>query len=279
MAALGKYNTLKIVRFVDFGAYLDGEDGTEILMPLRYIPEGSKEGDEVNVFVYRDSEDRLVATTEKPLAQVGEFAFLPVKSVTRVGAFLDWGLMKDLLVPFREQKKPLEEGESYLVYIYVDDETGRITASARVENFLDNMPPDYEPNQEVDLIIGDRTDLGYKVIIDNLHSGIIYHTEIFRPVRKGERTKGYIKQVREDDKIDVSLQPSGYIGIEPLAREILNELHKNDNFLPFSDRSSSEEISRRFGCSKKSFKKAIGALYKQHLIVIEENGIRSVAEE
>lgn len=279
MAELGKYNKLKINRTVDFGAYLNAGDETEILMPGKYLPENSKEGDEIEAFVYRDSEDRLVATTEKPSAQVGEFAFLPVKEVTRVGAFLDWGLAKDLLVPFREQRKPMEEGGSYIVYVYVDDETGRITASARLEKFLDNVPPEYEPNQEVDLLIGDRTDLGYKVIINNLHSGIIYHNEIFRPVRKGEKTKGYIKQVRDDDKIDVSLQLLGYVQIEPLVQQILDELHKNNNFLPLSDRSSSEEISARFGCSKKSFKKAIGALYRQHFITMDPDGIRAATEE
>lgn len=273
MIELGKYNILRIVKLLDFGAYLDGESLGEILLPLRYIPESCKEGDEIEVFIYLDSEDRLIATTEHPYAQVGEFALLKVNAVNRYGAFLDWGLMKDLLVPFREQKVSMQQGRSYLVYLYVDNVTKRIVASAKVEKFLDNTPPVYAPNEEVNLIIDRETDLGYKVIINNLHSGIVYRNEIFCRLNKGARMKGYIKNVREDDKIDVSLQPLGYAKIDPLAQNIISVLTKNGGSLPICDKSSSEKITDYFSCSKKSFKKAIGALYKDRRISIYEDHI------
>ena len=276
MAQIGKYNTLEIVRKVDFGVYLKDGDNNEILLPGRYVPESAQPGDTVDVFVCFDSEDRIIATTERPYAQVGEFACLKVKAVNRVGAFLDWGLPKDILVPFREQRTPMKEGGSYVVYIYVDDESGRIAASAKLEKYLDNVPAEYEPNQCVDVLVTQRTDLGYKVIVDNLHSGMIYHNEIFADVRKGDQLKGYIKQVRSDRKIDVSLQPLGYEKIEALSLRILEELKDNDNYLPLSDKSPADAVYAYFSCSKKNFKKAIGALYKKQQILILENGIRAI---
>ena len=221
MLEVGKYNTLKIVKDLDFGVYLDGGNGKEILLPARYVPKNVKPGDEVEVFIYHDNEGRLIATTVHPLATVGEFKFMEVKSVNNTGAFLEWGLMKDLLVPFKEQKMPMREGRWYLVYVHLDHITGRIVASARIDKYLDNVMPEYTFNQEVNLLVADETEIGYKVIINNLHWGLVYYNEVFRRLEKGEELKGYIKEVREDEKIDVSLVPLGYQKIEGLAGVIL----------------------------------------------------------
>lgn len=279
MLQIGKFNKLKVVKTVDFGVYLDGGERGEILLPRKFLPERPcVEGDEISVFVYYDSEDRLIATTRAPYAQVGQFARLQVKSVTKVGAFLDWGVeAKDLLVPFREQNGEMQQGNYYVVYIYLDFSTGRIVASAKLDKFLDNVPPEYEPNQPVEILVVQETQLGYKVIIDNLHWGIIYHNEIFRPVTVGERMRAYVKQVRDDERIDVSLQPTGYEKrIDPLSELILQRLDEAGGCLPLSDRSPAEEIAHHFQCSKKSFKKAIGALYKSRRIIIGEEEIRKV---
>ena len=277
MLQIGKFNTLKVVKTVDFGLYLDGGEKGEILLPRKFLPEKPyAEGDELSVFVYYDSEDRLIATTRKPYVQVGQFARLQVKSVTKVGAFLDWGVeAKDLLVPFREQHGEMQPDRYYIVYVYLDFATGRIVASAKLDKFLDNVPPEYTPNQPVEILVVQETQLGYKVIINNLHWGVIYHNEIFRPVAIGEHLQAYIKQVRDDERIDVSLHPIGYEQhIDPLSETILKRLDEAGGRLPLSDKSPAEEIARYFQCSKKSFKKAIGALYKARRIVIDEREIR-----
>ena len=279
MVEIGKYNTLKIVKDLDFGVYLDGGDDLEILLPARYVPRNVKPGDEVEVFIYHDNEGRIIATTAKPLAVVGEFQWMECKSVNDMGAFLEWGLMKDLLVPFREQKMPMREGKWYLVYVHLDHVTKRIVASARVDKFLDNVPPVYEFNQEVDLLVADETEIGYKVIINNLHWGLVYHNEIYRRLERGEHLKGYIKEVREDEKIDVSLTRLGYEKVEGIAGIILDALKVQNGFLPVHDKSPADEIYSLFGCSKKSFKQAIGALYKKKLISIEPTGIRLIETE
>lgn len=276
MVEIGKYNILKIVKDLDFGVYLDGGDDLEILLPARYVPRNVKPGDEVEVFIYHDNEGRIIATTAKPLAIVGEFQWMECKSVNDMGAFLEWGLMKDLLVPFREQKMPMREGKWYLVYVHLDHVTKRIVASARVDKFLDNVPSVYEFNQEVDLLVADETEIGYKVIINNLHWGLVYHNEIYRRLERGEHLKGYIKEVREDEKIDVSLTRLGYEKVEGIAGIILDALKVQNGFLPVHDKSPAEEIYSLFGCSKKSFKQAIGALYKKKLISIEPTGIRLI---
>ena len=276
MVEVGKYNTLKIVKDLDFGVYLDGGDGLEILLPARYVPKNIKPGDEVEVFIYHDNEGRLIATTAKPLAQAGEFQFMEVKSVNNTGAFLEWGLMKDLLVPFKEQKMPMREGKWYLVYVHVDHVTGRIVASARIDKYLDNVMPEYTFNQEVDLIVAEETEIGYKVIINNLHWGLIYHNQIFRRLEKGEHLKGYIKEVREDEKIDVSLTPLGYQKVEGIAGTILEALQMQGGYIPVHDKSDPDVIYSLFRCSKKAFKQAIGTLYKQKLINMEPEGIRLV---
>ena len=273
MLEVGKYNTLKIVKDLDFGVYLDGGNGKEILLPARYVPKNVKPGDEVEVFIYHDNEGRLIATTARPLATVGEFKFMEVKSVNNTGAFLEWGLMKELLVPFKEQKMPMREGRWYLVYVHLDHITGRIVASARIDKYLDNVMPEYTFNQEVNLLVADETEIGYKVIINNLHWGLVYYNEVFRRLEKGEEIKGYIKEVRDDEKIDVSLVPLGYQKIEGLAGTILESLKSQGGFIAVHDKSAPEVIQSLFQCSKKSFKQAIGALYKQHLITLENGGI------
>lgn len=274
MVNIGKYNSLRVVREVDFGVYLDGENEGEILMPLRYVPRDCQIGSFVDVFLYFDSEDRPVATTEKPYAQVGEFAMLRVKSVNKIGTFLDWGIMKDLLVPFREQKVTMTEGRSYLVYIYVDEESRRIVASAKLNKFLDKTLPEYSVGQEVELIVESETELGYKAIVNNSHWGVLYENEVFEQLAKGLKIKGYIKKIRTDNKIDLSMHPLGYEKVDPIAQMILDELKKEGGYVAVSDKSEAEMVYRVFGISKKSFKQAVGALYKKRLITLEPDGIR-----
>ncbi|HBL77927.1 MAG: GntR family transcriptional regulator [Bacteroidetes bacterium GWF2_42_66] len=276
MVKIGKHNKLAIVREVDFGIYFHDEKLGDILMPKRYLPESFAVGDELEVFVYLDSEDRLVATTEKPFAEVDEFATLEVIATTAVGAFLNWGLVKDLLVPFREQKKRMNVGEKHLVFIYLDPETNRIVASSKIDKFVDNLPVDYEVGEEVDLIVAEKTDLGYKAIIDNSHFGMLYKNEIFQTLTIGQKLKGFIGKVREDEKVDLVLQKPGYEKMEGLAQEILEKLKAENGFLPVGDKSSPEVIYDQFKISKKNFKKGIGTLYKNRLIIIEDEGIRLV---
>lgn len=274
MIQIGKYNTLTVVKLVDFGVYLDGEERGEILLPNEYVPVNCSPDDDVKVFIYFDSEDRIIATTEIPNIQVGEFAYMKVVATSSVGAFLDWGLRKDLLVPFREQREPMINGLSYLVYAYVDRETERIVATSKIEKYLDQVPPLYKADQEVDLLIARKSELGYNVIINNTHWGLIYQNEIFQTLKIGQKMKGYIKGVREDEKIDVTLQKPGYEKIDGLSGLILEKIRDNGGVLDISDKSAPEEIYSLFGCSKKSYKKAIGSLFKQQLITIGENEIR-----
>jgi predicted RNA-binding protein (virulence factor B family) len=274
MAQIGKINHLEVLKELDFGIYLDGGDLGEILMPKRYVPEGTMLGDFIEAFIYLDSEDRLIATTEKPLASVEEFALLEVVSVTPVGAFLNWGLPKDLFVPFREQRKPMEVGKKYLVYVYLDTDTKRIAASSKIENYLDNIPVDYDENEEVDLIIVNETDLGYNAIIDYSHLGVLYKNEVFQELNPGDSVQGFIKKIRTDGKIDLRLDKIGYEKIISFVDRIIIELQKNKGFLPLTDKSSPEEIYKTFKISKKNFKAAIGALYKKRFIALEEDGIR-----
>lgn len=275
MAELGRVNRLKIIRTVEFGVYLDAQNLGEILMPIRYVPSGSKEGDEVEVFISLDSEDRLIATTDKPVAMVGEFGYMEVVGVSQYGAFVDWGLMKDLFVPFREQKLKMEQGRSYLIRVYIDKETNRIAGSGRIERFLDNTPPDFEVGQEVDLYIYSESEMGFSAIINNTHTGILYHSELFKVVRKGMRTKGFIKKIREDDKIDLSLEPIGYKKkIDDLSQRVLDALAKSNGFLALSDKTDPDMIYNALDMSKKNFKKSIGSLFKAGLITISDEGIK-----
>ncbi len=277
MIEIGKINTLKINKEVDFGLYLDaGSEIDEILLPIRYVPKDAVVDDYIDVFIYLDSEDRIIATTETPKAEVGQFAYLKVVDTNNVGAFLDWGLMKDLLVPFSQQRTEMQEGLSYLVYVYLDEETDRIVASSKIEYFLDNVPSEYEEGQEVDLIIGHESDLGIKVIVNEMHTGLIYHNEIFQPLKPGEHVKGFVKKIREDDKLDIALQKQGYEHVEGIAGEILRKLESAGGFLEANDKSTPESIKHMFGVSKKVFKKAIGGLYREKLITMEKTGIRLV---
>lgn len=274
MLQIGKFNELEITHRVDFGLYLDGGEEGEILLPLRYATQDMKPGDKINAFIYRDSEDRLIATTEKPYAQVGDFAFLRVNATNNVGAFLDWGLPKDLLVPFREQKVRMVPGRSYTVYVYLDDETQRIVASAKLQKFLDNKIPDIKAGDEVKARIYQRTELGYKVIVNDLFSGLIYHNEIFSEVNIGELHHATVKTVRADGKIDLVLGKSTRNRVNDLADDILDYIEECGGKISLNDSSSPEEIRETFQCSKKDFKKAIGALFKAKQIVIENDGIR-----
>jgi len=276
MAKIGQINKLKVVKKLDFGIYLDGESHGEILMPLRYVPENCNPDDEIDCFIYLDSEDRIIATTLIPFAKVGEFAFLEVVSVSAVGAFMNWGLPKDLLVPFREQKQKMETGKSYLVYIYLDEDTNRIAASAKLEQFLLETEPEYIPGQEVDLLIYHKTDLGYKAIINTEHLGVLYKNEIFQELFPCQKIKGFINKIREDKKIDLILQKPGFEKIDSLTDVIIKKITENNGFMAVSDKTDAEKIYELFGVSKKTFKKAIGALYKKKLIDLNEKGIRLV---
>jgi predicted RNA-binding protein (virulence factor B family) len=278
MAQIGRINRLTVTRIRDYGAHLDGGESRDILLPKRYVPKNCHPGDEAEVFVFPEGEKLLRATTQKPYAFVGQFASLRVKANTSSGSFLDWGLQKDLLVPKREQQVRMEEGNSYIVFVFLDEKTNRITASAKLDRFLNLQLPQYEEGSEVDLLICARTDLGYKAIVNNAHWGMIFKNEIFQDIRIGQQLKGYIKKIRPDHKIDLRLQQSGYEKIDDISRSILKTLKKHGNTIAVTDNSPPEEIYALFGISKKTFKKAIGALYKKRRITIDNNTIRIVEQ-
>jgi predicted RNA-binding protein (virulence factor B family) len=273
MVRVGQFNKLRVIKEVPFGVYLDGGEWGEILLPNKVVPRGTQFDDVLEVFIYFDSEDKIVATTLRPHVMLGGFAFLKVIDVNRVGAFLDWGLDKDLLVPRPEQHRPMEKDKSYIIYVKQDNQ-GRIIASSKLDYFLDKSPAHYKQGDEVSLLIAETTMLGNKVIINDRHWGLIHYGDIFQKLSYGKRIRGYIKTVREDGKIDVVLRKTGQDNIHELAKRILTELHKKEGFLPLHDKSSPLEIQRVLGESKKSFKSAIGQLYKQGKINLESNGIR-----
>lgn len=277
MADIGQYNLLHIVKHTDIGLYLDGGSHGEILLPRRYVPDDQplEPGDSLRVFVYHDSEDRPIATTQRPRAQVGQFAGLRVVEINRVGLFLDWGLPKDLLLPHSEEKRPLQVGDTCVVYLYLDRRSGRITATARLDRFLDRTPARYRPGQAVDLLVAEPTDLGFKAIVEGRHWGLLHRNELFKPVRPGQRERGFIREVRPDGKISLTLQAPGREGADALQVQILERLAASGGVLPLGDKSSPEEIVRLFGVSKGSFKKAIGALYKQGRIRILDDRIEA----
>ncbi|GAB3252957.1 S1-like domain-containing RNA-binding protein [Larkinella harenae] len=276
MIYIGKINTLQALRETSVGVFLGDEDGTDILLPNKYVPQTLRVGDSIDVFVYTDSEDRLIATTLTPRIKRNEFARLQAVSVTRVGAFLDWGLEKDLLVPYREQSRPMEAGRWYVVYLYLDHETDRLVASSRLNRFLDSGKPNLEEGQEVSLLAYESTDLGINVIINNRYKGLVYANEVFQRVYPGDQLTGYIKQIREDDRIDVSLQKPGYENVEPSAQRILTVLEQQRGFLPLHDKSDPDEIYQTLEMSKKTFKKAVGTLFRERKIVIKDDGIYRV---
>ena len=271
---LGKYNQLEVVKEVDFGVYLDGGDDGEILLPTRYVPEGCKPGDVLNVFLYLDNEERLIATTLQPLVQVDEFACLEVAWINEFGAFLNWGLMKDLFVPFREQKMKMQKGRKYIIHAHIDEDSYRIMASAKVEHYLSKEHPDYRLGQEVDILIWQKTDLGFKAIVENKFSGLLNDNEIFQPLETGMRRKAYVKQGREDGKIDLVLQKLGAKKVDDFSEVLLQYIKDHEGFTPLNDKSAAEDIYDAFGVSKKTFKKAVGDLYKKRLVVLEAEGIR-----
>ncbi|WPP01109.1 S1-like domain-containing RNA-binding protein [Pseudomonas sp. HR96] len=278
MALVGRYNSLQVVKHTDFGLYLDGGADGEILLPNRYIPKDTPSQDEdwLNVFVYLDSEDKLLATTERPKVQVGEFASLKVKEINSIGVFLDWGLPKDLLLPYSEEKRQLSAGDYCVVHVYLDKRTRRITATARLDRYLDKLPATYSVGQEVSLLVAEETDMGFKAIIDNKHWGLIHKNEIFKYMRAGKQEKGYIKELRSDGKIALSLQPIGAQASSSLHATILDKLRANGGTLAVSDKSEPQLISDLFGVSKGNFKKAIGALYKEGRILIHQDRIELV---
>ncbi len=265
---LGDYATLTVVKHVDFGVYLDGGKAGEILLPSRYVPEGCEVGDELEVFIYLDQDERIIATTEQPIAKVGDFAYLEVKWVNEYGAFLGWGLMKDLFCPFREQKKKMELGESYIVYINIDSDSYRIMASAKVDRYINKEKCPIPAGEEVDLLVCQKTELGFKVIINNEYAGLIYQDQIFTHIHTGDRLKGYIQNVREDGKIDVTLQKTGRQQTLDFSDTLLAYLQEHNGTCPYGDKSDAEDIYKEFQVSKKVFKKAIGDLYKRRLITV-----------
>ena len=275
MIALGNYNTLRVTRFSDHGAYLDGGPLGEILMPKKYVPRSLRPGDEIEVFVYLDQSERLVGTLETPLARVGDFAYLRVAWTNEFGAFLDWCLTKDLFVPFREQKMRMVQDRSYLVYIHVDPETQRLVGTAKVERYLKRATPDrYHRGQEVEIIVQQKTPLGFRCIADNRCGGHLYDNQIFDTVpHTGDVLTATVVNIRPDGRLDLSLQRIGKGRFRDFAGQLLEELHSAGGTLPFSDHSTPEEIQQRFGVSKKTFKRALGTLYKSGHISIEETRI------
>ena len=275
MIELGKYNTLKAFRESDFGWYLADADMTEeVLLPKNFVPEDLKEGDEIEVFIYNDHEDRVTASTQKALITLNNFACLEVFQMTEYGAFMIWGMDKHLLVPFSQQKVKMIEGQSYIVYLYLDEKTDRLVGSSKIHPFLDNENLTVKEGDEVDLLIGNPSPIGVNVIINNTHAGLIYQNEIFTNINRGDRIKGFIKLIREDGKIDVSLQKQGYLNVIPESSQfILDKIKSQEGVLKLTDKSDPAEIYRQLSMSKKAFKKAVGALYKQKLVRLEKDGI------
>jgi uncharacterized protein len=273
MVKVGDYNVMKVLRAVDFGVYLD-DDAEGILLPKRFVPEGLNVGDEVKVFVYHDSEGRLVATTQEPKGVVGDIVKLKAVTVTNQGAFLDWGLMKDIFVPKSKQLSGMREGAEYLVKIYLDEQTGRVAATEKIEPFLSNEELTVKEKDLVDMVVYRRTDIGYLVIINNKHTGVLHFNEIYQNIGVGDKLKGYIKTIRPENKIDVVVGKLGYNRVEDEVSKILRLLQENNGYLPYHDKSDPEEIYSFFGMSKKAFKMAIGNLYKQQKITFTKTGIK-----
>lgn len=274
MADIGQYNTLKVIKERDFGVFVDGDDLGDILLPKRYVPEGTEVGDKIDVFIYLDSNDYLIATTETPYARVGELAALKVKDLNKVGAFLDWGLSKDLLLPFGEQKKTVRKGDTAVVYIYLEERSERIAATSKIDKYLNKDQHAYKSGDKVKLIVTDHTDIGYVAIIDGRYTGVIYDNDAYRELSYGEQTDGFIKNIRPDGKINLVLQQPGFGKVDGIAGDVLARLKEEGGYMAVNDKSAPKLIANIFGCSKKAFKMAIGTLYKQRIITIEERGIR-----
>ncbi|WP_405206809.1 S1 RNA-binding domain-containing protein [Aquimarina sp. LLG6339-5] len=276
MLKLGEYNTLEFVRERDQGVYLSDDNGNEVLLPNKYVPNQFMIRDEIKVFLYLDHEERIVATTLEPYATVKSFAYLKCTTVSDIGAFMDWGLEKELFIPFREQASKMRIGSWYLVYVYLDEETNRLVGSSKTNAFLDNSLVLLSSYDEVDLIASHPSPYGWNMIVNQKHLGLVYEDEIFQKITPGDQLKGFVKKVRPDGKIDLTLQRHGYRAIEPNAQQILDELKSSGGFIDLNDKSDPKDIKDVFQLSKKSFKKAIGSLYKAKKIVIEKDGIRLV---
>ncbi|ELB2959686.1 GntR family transcriptional regulator [Vibrio parahaemolyticus] len=275
MIKIGQINSLEVIKKADFGVFLDGDDYGSVLLPNKHVPEGTELGDHIEVFLYFDSESQLVATIDKPIAQVGEWGLMKIEGINQTGAFVNWGIKeKDLLIPFSEQRARFTAGQNILVYVYTDKASGRIVGTTKFNKRLDKTPANYEVNEEVDLIIAERSQLGYKAIVNGKHWGMIFPSDVFGKLFIGKKLKGYIKQVREDGKIDLSLQKVGVAKMDDLSSKIIDLLEKKGGFLPLNDKSSPEAIFDAFRTSKGTYKKTIGGLYKQGKIVIEKDGIR-----
>ncbi len=273
---IGKTQTLKVSRHAEAGVYLSDAEGTEVLLPNRYVPTPCRTGDDIEVFVYTDGEDRPIAATVKPYAEAGEFAFMTVKQVTDFGAFLDWGVMKDLLLPFSEQNCELNEGDKVFVYVYEDGVTHRVVASAKWDKFTEKDTSALKAGQKVQLTIAGKTDIGYKVVIDFKYKGLLFFSDVFRTIKIGDRMDGYVDKVRDDGKVDVRLKRNGYDSINDEAEVILNKLKKEGGFIPTTDKTEPEKIYAIYGISKKTYKKAVGDLYRRHLIALTPIGIKIV---
>jgi uncharacterized protein len=275
MIRVGEYNELEVVKELDFGIYLR-EGDVEILMPTKWVPKETKIGDFLNVFIFRDSDDRLIATTVKPFVIADTFAFLEAKQVNEIGAFMDWGMDKDLLVPFREQAHRMEPGKSYVVFVYLDEETDRLVGSTKLIKYIVKDDVDVQEGDIVDLLIYSETDLGFNAIVNDLFSGLIYKNEIYEAIRVGDRMQGFVKRVREDHKIDLSLQKSGYELVDDVKWRILKLMKEENGFLALNDNSTPEEIKAKLQISKKAFKKAVGALYRERLVKLTDKGVELV---
>ena len=276
MVEIGTFNQLQVVKQVDFGVYLDGGELDTILLPRRYVPEGCEIGDWLDVFLYFDSDDLLIATTEKPKVQVGDCEMLTVVDINHAGAFMDWGLPKDLLVPYNEQQKPMEVGYSYVVHVFHDQNSDRIAASTKLNHHLDEETVWLKPRQQVNLLIAGRTDLGYKAVIDNKYLGLIFRADAFRPLKIGERLPGFVKNIRADGKIDLVISQSTLQGDHDLGEQIIRHLQEMGGESQVSDKSDPEEIYRLFKVSKKKYKQALGTLYKSKRILIEPGKVKLI---
>ncbi|WP_321282761.1 S1-like domain-containing RNA-binding protein [uncultured Vibrio sp.] len=275
MIKIGQINSLEVIKKADFGVFLDGDDYGSVLLPSKHVPEGTEIGDKIDVFLYFDSESQLAATIETPIAQVGEWGLMKIEGVNKTGAFVNWGIKeKDLLIPFSEQRTRFSAGQTILVYVYTDKASGRIVGTTKFNKWLDKTPANYEVNEQVDLIIAERSQLGFKAIVNGKHWGMIFPSDVFGKLYIGKKLKGFIKQIREDGKIDLALQKVGVAKMDDLSSKIIDLLEKKGGFLPLNDKSSPEAIFEAFRTSKGTYKKTIGGLYKQGKIVIEKDGIR-----
>lgn len=275
MVEVGKYNTLKVVKEVDFGMYLDGEPD-EILLPKRYVPQGLQVDDEITVFIYHDNEGRLIATTDKPFATVGEIATMEVADVTPHGAFLRWGIMKDVFIPISHQDKRMKPGDKRMVRLFIDEQTGRVTATEKLDKYLSNYELTVKEHEEVDLVVFQKTDIGYKVIINSKHMGLLHFNEVFRELAIGEQLKGFVKNIKPGNKIDISPGTKGYTRVKNEEDRILDLLTENSGYLPYNDKSDPDSIYAFFGMSKKTFKMTLGALYKKRKITFTQTGTKLV---